>query len=168
MGNTVIVGEHDEDTVQQPSFKWDDRTMGEPPIAAPHTEGRVFGTDWSIAHVATLLRVNAARGRWRRSDTPGGYTASINRNYARTVSARHLPTGVTVIFMQLEAERCWYASLCFASADGYLPWSSDTAEKWLTALFDQDRPRVLETPPASSGDSGNPSVRQFTLAGINV
>ena len=75
--------------------------MSKTPVAAPHTEGRVFGTDWSIANVAKLLRSNAARGVWRSAGTAGGYTAKINQNYVRTVSARHLPTSVTLIFMQL-------------------------------------------------------------------
>jgi hypothetical protein len=131
------------------------------PVATMHTDGRTFGTDWSIAHVATLLRVNAGRGMWRRSGTAGGYMAKINQNYLRTVSARHLPTSVTLIFMRLEEGNCWYASLCFASGEGYLPWNSETAEKWLTALFDKDRPEVLETMAAISGES---RARQFTLA----
>ena len=132
--------------------------MSKTPIAAPQTEGRVFGTDWSIANVATLLRANAARGVWRSAGTTGGYAAKINQNYLRTVSARHLRSGVTLIFMQLEKEKCWYASLCFAGAQGYLPWNSEIAEQWLWALFDQERPRVQEETAA------NPSVRQFTLA----
>src|ERR1017187_5934575 len=69
--------------------------MSKMPIAAPQTEGRIFGTDWSIANVATLLRSNAARGVWRHNGTTGGYTAKLNQNYIRTVSARHLPTSVT-------------------------------------------------------------------------
>ena len=138
--------------------------MSKAPIATLHTEGRIFGADWSIVNVATLLRVNAARGMWRRSDAAGGYMAKINQNYIRTVSARHLPTSVTLIFMRLEAENCWYASLCFASTDGYLPWSADTAENWLLALFDKDRPQVLEKPATPSEAPWNPSTRQFTLA----
>jgi hypothetical protein len=132
--------------------------MSGTPIAAPHTEGRIFGADWSIANVATLLRSNASRGAWRRAGTAGGLTAKLNQNYIRTVSAQHLPTAVTLIFMRLEAENCRYASLCFASADGYLPWNADIAERWLCALFGEERPLVL-------GDStAEKSVRQFTLA----
>jgi LmbE family N-acetylglucosaminyl deacetylase len=134
--------------------------MSGTPIAAPHTEGRVYGADWSIGNVAKLLRSNAARGAWRSSGTTGGLTAKLNRNYVRTVSAHHLSTNVTVIFMRLEAENCRYASLCFASADDYLPWNGDTAEQWLRALFDRERPQVLPC----TGETGNPSVRQFTLA----
>jgi hypothetical protein len=138
--------------------------MSRTPIAAPHTEGRVFGTDWSIANVATLMRSNAVRGMWRRAGTAGGYTARLNQNYLRTVSARHLPTSVTLIFMHLEDENCWYASLCFAGADDYLPWNGDIAEQWLRALFGQDRPRVLGDSATVGEESGNPSVRQFTVA----
>lgn len=87
--------------------------------------------------------------------------AAVNQYYLRTVSARHLPTGVSLIFMRLE--NCWYASLCFAGADGYLPWNADVAEQWLSALFGQDRPRVREEAIAASGEVRNPSVRQFTL-----
>ena len=134
------------------------------PVAAPHTEGRIFGTDWSIANVATLLRSNAARGVWRSTGTAGGYTAKINQNYVRTVSARHLPTSVTLIFMRLEDENCWYASLCFAGANDYLPWNGDTAEEWLWELFGEDRPRVLGDSAVMCGGSENQSVRQFSLA----
>lgn len=129
--------------------------MSRKPIAAPHSEGRVFGTDWSIAHVATLLRANASRGSWR--STNDSYAARINQNYLRTVSARHLPTGVTLIFMRLEEEKCWYASLCFATGDDYAPWNDETAELWLWALFDAERPRITAEP------SSHASVRQFTL-----
>src|SRR5580698_1993701 len=117
--------------------------MSGTPIAAPHTEGRVFGADWTIANVATLIRSNASRGAWR-SGTTGGLSAKLNQNYLRTVSAHHLPTSVTLIFMRLEAEKCRYASLCFASADDYLSWNSEIAEQWLSALFGQDRPQAIE------------------------
>jgi hypothetical protein len=134
------------------------------PTAAPHTEGRIFGTDWSIANVAKLLRSNAGRGMWRRTGETGGTMAKVNQYYIRTVSARHLPTDVSLIFMRLEDENCWYASLCFAAADNYLPWNGEAAEKWLWALFGQDRPRVLEDSATVSGETPNQSVRQFTLA----
>src|SRR5258708_2326482 len=55
--------------------KWHHRIMsktGTRPIAAPHTEGRIFGTDWSIANVAKLLRSNAGRGMWRQTGATGG------------------------------------------------------------------------------------------------
>jgi hypothetical protein len=139
--------------------------MSGPPIAAPHTEGRIFGTDWSIANVAALLRSNASRGAWRRAGTTGGgLTAKLNHNYIRTVSAQHLPTGVTLIFMRLEAEKCRYASLCFANAAGYLPFNAEIAERWLCALFGEDRPLLLGDSPADGGDAGTRSVRQFTVA----
>lgn len=132
--------------------------MSKAPVAAPETEGRVFGTDWSIANVAKLLRSNAGRGMWHDPGTTGGSMAKVNQNYVRTVSARHLPTDVSLIFMRLENANCWYASLCFANADGYSPWNGAAAEQWLCALFGPDRPRVLEDPATA-----NPSVRQFTL-----
>jgi hypothetical protein len=137
--------------------------MSKPPAAAPHTEGRIFGSDWSIANVAKLLRSNAGRGMWRHAGTRGGM-AMVNQHYIRTVSARHLPTDVSLIFMRLEDENCWYASLCFAGTDDYLPWNEAAAEQWLWALFGQDRPRVLEDSPAVSEATGNQSVRQFMLA----
>jgi hypothetical protein len=135
------------------------------PIARPHTEGRIFGTDWSIANVAKLLRSNAGRGMWRQTGTTGGSMAKVNENYIRTVSARHLPTDVSLIFMRLENENCWYASLCFAGADDYLPWNGEAAERWLWALFGQDRPRVVEDSATVSGETRSQSVRQFMLAG---
>ena len=132
--------------------------MSKTPIAGPHTEGRIFDTDWSIANVARLLRSNAARGAWRHAAITGGSTGSVNQYYLRTVSAQHLPSGVSLIFMRMEQENCWYASLCFAGADGVLPWDPEKAELWLWALFGEDRPRVREAAGASR------NVRQFTLA----
>jgi hypothetical protein len=133
--------------------------MTRTPIAAPRTEGRTFDTDWSIANVAKLLRSNANRGAWRQSAQTGRGTEAVNQNYLRTVSARHLPSGVSVIFMRLEQENCWYASLCFAGTDdGYLPWNQETAEVWLCALFGEDRPQVKST----GGTSGD--ARQFILS----
>ena len=96
--------------------------------------------------------------------TAGGYLSKINQDYTRKASARHLATSVTLIFMRLEDENCRYASLCFAAADDYLPWNRETAEQWLGALFGEDRPRVIEDSAAVFEESGNPSVRQFTLA----
>jgi hypothetical protein len=134
--------------------------MNNPPIAQPETEGRIFGADWSIANVATLLRANAARGVWRRSAATGDYTAKINLHYIRSVSAQHLPTNVSLIFMQLDD--CWCASLCFSAASEFLPWNGSIAEQWLWALFGQDRPRVR--PTAEGAEAGNPSIRTFTLS----
>ncbi len=128
----------------------------------PQTEGRIFGSDWSIANVAKLLRSNASRGVWRSTSTTGGSIAVVNQYYLRTVSARHLPTKVSLIFMRLENEDL-YASLCFADED-FLPWNEDAAEQWLSALFGQDRPRVREDTDAPSEGIPNRGVRQFTLS----
>jgi hypothetical protein len=118
----------------------DDRMMIKLPVASPQTEGRTFGTDWSIANVATLLRSNAGRGMWRESAT--GTMAKVNQNYLRTVSARHLPTRVSLIFLHLDGDR-WYASLCFTANDEYLPWNDEVAELWIRALFDANQPEAL-------------------------
>jgi hypothetical protein len=130
-----------------------------PPIAGPRTEGRTLGKDWSIANVARLLRSNAGRGVWDSAPVTTGSLAEVNQYYFRKASAKHLPTNVSVILMRLAKEDCWYASLCFADTDGYLPWNANTAEQWLCALFGQERSRVRME------DERNPSVRQFTLAG---
>ena len=124
-----------------------------PPAASSQTEGRIFGTDWSIANVARLLRANAGRGAWRASAATGGSTGSVNQYYLRTASACHLPSDASLIFMRLQRENCWYLSLCFARE-----WNAEAADAWLWALFGEDRPRVAETPGAG------PNVRQFTLA----
>lgn len=138
--------------------------MGKTPIAAPRTEGRIFGTDWSIRNVATLLRSNAGRGMWQGANEAGGYAAKINQNYLRTVSARHLPTNVTLIFMRLQDGNCWYASLCFADAnDEYLPWNEEIAELWLCALFGEDRVRAVGNPAPRDDESTNQKARQFRL-----
>jgi len=132
--------------------------MSKTPIAGPRTEGRTLGKDWSIAHVAKLLKSNAGRGAWDSSPGTGGGLSAVNEYYIRKVSAKHLPTSVSLIFMHLAKEDCWYASLCFASADGYLPWNAEVAERWLCALFGEDRSRIRIE------DADNPSVRQFTLS----
>ena len=137
--------------------------MAKMPIAAPHTEGRTFGTDWSIVNVATLLRANAGRGAWHPTGAVGGTLAKVNQNYIRTVSARHLPTRVSLIFMRLEDEDCWYASLCFADADELLPWKEDVAERWLCALFGEERPRLIEDAGTDPEQVLESSVRQFKL-----
>jgi hypothetical protein len=133
--------------------------MNQIPTAEPHTEGRTLGTDWSIANVAKLLRWNAGTGAWDSSCATSGSRAAVNRYYIRKGSAKHLPTNASLIFMRLAKQSCWYASLCFAGADGYLPWNDEAAEQWLCALFGEDRPRVLVE------GSENASVRQFTVSG---
>lgn len=133
--------------------------MSKPPVAGPHTEGRTLGTDWSIANVAKLLRSNASTGAWQDSAAASGSQAAVNRYYLRKTSARHLPSSLSVIFMQLAERNCWYASFCFADAQGLLPWNAETAEQWLWALFGEDRPRVR----AEGAD--HLSRRQFTLSG---
>jgi hypothetical protein len=78
--------------------------MSETPVAAPRTEGRIFGTDWSIANVARLLRANAGQGVWRHAAAAGGSNGAVNQYYLRTVSAHHLPSGASLIFMSMEKE----------------------------------------------------------------
>ena len=131
--------------------------MSRIPIAGPHTEGRTLGTDWSVANVAKLLRSNAATGAWHSAAS--GSLAAVNQYYLRKTSAKHLPSSLSLIFMRLAGQNDWYASLCFASDDGYLPWNAEAAELWLEALFGEDRSRVRVE------DAENPSVRQFTVAG---
>jgi hypothetical protein len=119
----------------------------------------------SSRNVDTLLQSNAGRGMWQGANTAGGYAAKINQNYLRTVSVRHLPTNVSLIFMRLQDANCWYASLCFAGANNdYLPWNEEIAEQWLCALFDQDRARAVESSAPVDDKSMNQSARQFSLA----
>ncbi len=122
------------------------------PIAAPVTIGRIFDTDWSIANVAKLLRANAGRGVWNE-ESAAGSTRTINQYYLRTCSARHQPSGLSLIFMRLQQQNCWYASLCFDNAQ----WNDEVAELWLKCLFGEDRPLAVEI-------EGGPQARQFTLA----
>ena len=129
-------------------------------LAPQHTVGRIFDTDWSIANVVRLLKSNAARGMLRAGPVTGG-RLEIQLNYLRTVSARHLPSGVTVTFTRDEEGNCWHAAICFADRDHYLPWNDGVAEEWLSALFGADRPRVRESVDAAP----NPAipVRHFKL-----
>ena len=135
------------------------RATSNVPVATGQTAGRTFGTDWSIANVATLIRSHAARGMWRRDSSSGGYTPKINESYLRAVSARHLPTSVSLIFLQMED--CWYASLCFCADGRLLPWNEAIAEQWLSALFGRDRALVQST--SEGADPGYASARQFTM-----
>ncbi len=136
----------------------------ESPRVVPETQGRVYGDDWSIANVAKLLRFNAARGVLRdRGQVTGGLQA-INRDYIRTVSAHHLPSGMVVTFTHEEAGDCWHAALCFASRGMYLPWNDAVAEEWLAALFGEDRPRVREDAQVTPGGANPQGVRHFRLA----
>jgi hypothetical protein len=137
--------------------------MMESSDAGPPALGRIFGNDWSIANVAKLLRFNAARGVLRDAGPVTGGLLAVNRDYIRTVSARHLPTRVSVTFTRDQSGNCWHAALCFAGTDAYLPWDDAIAEQWLEALFGQDRPRVREDTKITSAEAGRSSARHFKL-----
>ena len=122
-----------------------------------HTVGRIFGTDWTVANVAKLLRFNAGQGVVRT-----GPLQDIDRDYLRRTSARHMPSGVTVTFRR-DPSGNLQAGLCFAGLDCYYPWSDAWAEEWLKALFGEDRPRVRETTEETASAIG---VRQFTLSSL--
>lgn len=126
------------------------------PLEPQHTLGRIFGSDWTIANVAKLLRFNAGQGNLRTGALTGGMR-EVNETYLRKTSARHLPSGVTVS-LRRDATSNWHAELCFAGLDHYLPWSDVVAEEWLDALFLQDRPRVREAASPCN------TVRRFELA----
>jgi hypothetical protein len=112
------------------------------PLDQQPTLGRVFGSDWTIANVAKLLRFNAGQDFVRAGPLIGGLR-EISENYLRRTSARHLPSGVTVT-LRRDLTGNWHAELCFAGSDHYLPWNDALAEEWLAALFLQDRARVLD------------------------
>jgi hypothetical protein len=138
------------------------------PDAVPPALGRTFGNDWSIPNVARLLRFNAARGVLRDAGPLTGSLLAVNRDYIRTVSARHLPTHVSVTFTRDQSGNCWHAALCFASMgepdmDAFLPWDDAIAERWLAALFGEDRPHVREDTKTTSVEAGRPGVRHFKL-----
>jgi hypothetical protein len=120
--------------------------------------GRIFGSDWTIANVAKLLRFNAAQDFVRAGPLTGGLR-EIGENYLRRTSAQHLPSGVTVTFRR-DITRNWHAELCFAGSGHYLPWNDALAEEWLTALFLQDRPRVRDV---TEGTAHPSPVRHFKL-----
>jgi hypothetical protein len=122
-----------------------------------HTIGRIFGTDWTVANVAKLLRFNANQGVLRT----GALTGSVqenNQDYLRRTSARHMPSGVTVTFRRLDGGTL-QAGLCFAGVDDYFPWNEAWSEIWLAALFGADRPRVRAEAFAETDP-----VRYFTLS----
>src|SRR5271165_4927976 len=121
--------------------------------------GRIFGSDWTIANVAKLLRFNAGQDFVRAGPLTGGLR-EIGENYLRRTSARHLPSGVTVTFRR-DITGNWHAEIGFAGLDHYLPWNDALAEEWLAALFLQDRPRVRDV---TQGAPQLNTVRHFQLA----
>ena len=121
--------------------------------------GRIFGTDWTIANVAKLLRFNAAQG-FLRPGAPTGGMREVDQNYRRTTAARHLPSGVAVTFRR-DISSNWHAELCFASLDSYLPWDDAVAEEWLAALFLDHRPNVREVVEDARQET---RIRHFVLA----
>jgi len=56
----------------------------------------------------------------------------------------------------MRLDKGWYASICFADSTGCLPWDAEIGEQWLWALFDENRPLLVED-PLSEGS------RQFKL-----
>ncbi|MGA2738034.1 MAG: hypothetical protein ABSG65_11350 [Bryobacteraceae bacterium] len=128
------------------------------PLGPQPTLGRIFGSDWTIANVAKLLRFNAGQDFVRTGPLLGGLR-EIGENYLRRTSARHLPSGVTVT-LRRDTIGNWHAELCFAELDHYLPWNDALAEEWLAALFLQDRPRVRDV---TEGAAQSKSVRHFKL-----
>ncbi|MGA2577195.1 MAG: hypothetical protein ABSH24_14345 [Bryobacteraceae bacterium] len=128
------------------------------PLQPQPTLGRIFGSDWTIANVAKLLRFNAGQDYLRTGPLLGGLR-EISENYLRRTSARHLPSGVTVTFRR-DSGGNWHAELCFAGLDHYLPWNDALAEEWLAALFLQDRPRVRDV---TEGAPQANAVRHFRL-----
>jgi len=128
------------------------------PLDPQAASGRIFGSDWTIANVAKLLRFNAGQDFVRTGPLTGGLR-EISENYLRRTSARHLPSGVTVTFRR-DITCNWHAELSFAGLDHYLPWNDALAEEWLTALFLQDRPRVRDV---TEGTPDSSTVRHFKL-----
>ena len=128
------------------------------PLDPRPTLGRIFGSDWTIANVAKLLRFNAGQDFVRAGPLIGGLR-EIGENYLRRTSARHLPSGVTVTFRR-DITGNWHAELCFAELDRCLPWNDALAEEWLAALFLQDRPRVRDVTEDAPHSS---TVRHFKL-----
>jgi len=129
------------------------------PLGPPPALGRIFGSDWTIANIARLLRFNAGQDFVRPGPLTGGLR-EIGENYLRRTSARHLPSGVTVTFRR-DAAGNRHAEVCFGGMDSDLPWNDAVAEEWLAALFLQDRPRVRDV---TEGASPPNAVRHFKLA----
>jgi len=117
--------------------------------------GRIFGSDWTIANVAKLLRFNSGQSFVRPGTLSSGMR-EVNQDYLRRTAARHLPSGVVVTFRRDEKLN-YEAGLCFADLDHYLPWNDATAEEWLAALFLEHRPLVRESTEATE------QVRYFKL-----
>lgn len=101
--------------------------------------GRIYGPEWSIENVARRLRFEANRGfLW-------GIDMKEDTAYRRTCSGRHVPSGCSIIFTRDDvppSPRGYHASICFIGENEYLPWNDETAERWLAALFGEDRARV--------------------------
>jgi hypothetical protein len=127
--------------------------------------GRIFGSDWTIANVAKLLRFNAGQDFVRTGALIGGLR-EISENYLRRTSARHLPSGVTVTFRR-DITGNWHAELCFAGLDHYLPWNDALAEEWLAALFLQDRASSCSPAATRRARTPVPEIRKLHRAGVS-
>jgi len=107
--------------------------------------GRVYGHQWSLENVARLLRFHASRGFLTGRDL------RADAEYRLKCSARHIATECSVIFTRdnviepgVGAVRGWHASICFIGENCYRPWNDEIADRWLAALFLEDRPGVAE------------------------
>lgn len=103
--------------------------------------GRVYGPEWSLENVARRLIFEANRGFLR------GVNLKEKNRYRRQCSARHRGSNSSVIFTRDDmppAPLGYHASLCFIGEETYEPWNEEIAERWLVALFGEDRPRVRE------------------------
>ena len=101
--------------------------------------GRIYGPEWSIENVARRLRFEAGRGALRGKDM------KEDAIYRRKCTGAHTPSQCSVIFTRDDVPlnpKGWHASLCFVGQREYLPWNEDVAEKWLAALYGEDRLRV--------------------------
>jgi hypothetical protein len=121
--------------------------------------GRIYGPEWTIENVAKLLRFHANRGMFR------GLDMRADARYRRDCSARHRPSGCSVIFTRDDVPgnpRGYHASICFVGETDYEPWNAEVAERWLQALFGDDRPHVRDYGPISTAGMRK-GVRHFLL-----
>ena len=121
--------------------------------------GRVYGHEWSLENVARRLRFEAGRGFLR------GVDFKEDAEYRKKCSARHVPSRCSVIFTRDNVPGSplgCHASICFIGESAYEPWNDEIAERWLAALFGEDRPRAKPYDAVTA--IGRPKgVRHFLL-----
>lgn len=139
--------------------------MGNPYIRhvlARSRPAKEYDAGWSVERLARHLRMEADKGFMR------GVDPKADVDYRDKCAARHRPSHLSVIFTRDKffggTLMGYHASLCFIGEGEYLAWDDAMAERWLCALFGEDRIRAKDVTAAFVSEIGKPKgVRHFFL-----